>query len=192
MKKLALTAALILASQTTWASNIACYSKSSDFRKTGEQYFELDNNLKVSIRNKNNIKAINKAIKGNWSGKIIETSCTGSDKRPKREVDRGTVKASFSSKNNSLVVARIQKKMATSKTSGGDKLEPLLRDNIFSLNTSKASIFSSNKIRQKVGAGSRLVERVLDLSLKGDTLVVNIDEYANGVFVNSQTLHLSR
>ena len=186
---------LLFATQigTSYARTIDCYEESPNLKKMGQNYFDLDKNIRIDRSDEKKIKAIQKSLKGKWRGTIVEISCTGPDRSPRRKIEYGTVKASFSNKGIPLIIAHLQKKFLNTNISRGEKVTPLLKDQIFSLTTTISSINSTTKFRQKINANTyRTLEWIFNLHVNNDMLYFNVDQYSNGVFEFNQSLNLAK
>jgi hypothetical protein len=176
------------------AHALSCYEKSSSFAKLGDDYFNLDNNLTVNSKDRKAAASIVKNLRGKWQGTIVETECKGPDREPEEKIKNVKLKATFLSSSNDLIRADLQKKYIEDGRSENDKFLLINKDAIFDFNVSGNVIKATEKQRRRLVEtdASRLVEITSSITVKGDSAIIELTHYSNGVYVFHQLFKLKK
>lgn len=192
MNRLKVVAVLAMLLYLPAAHALGCYEESPSYNNLGERYFDLDRNLNLTDRERNEAAAILQRLEGAWKGEIVELECTGPDRAPREKIKQAEAKATLSTSSNSLLRLSLSKEYVSENYTKNEKLDLLNKDYIFDIAISDDGISGSEKYRRKIGKDSRLVEIISRIEGSADSLRIEITHYSNGVFVFNQTITLER
>ena len=174
------------------AQALSCYEESPSYSRLGDRYFDLDQNMYLTSREKNEASAILQSLEGAWKGEIVEFECTGPDRAPREKIKQANAKATLSTSGNSLLRISLSKDYVEDSYTKNDRLDLLNKDKIFDIEISDNVIATSEKYRRKSGQDSRLVEIISRIESNDDSVRIELTHYSNGVFVFNQTITLIR
>lgn len=174
------------------AQALSCYEESPSYSRLGDSYFDLDKNMYLTSREKNEASAILQSLGGAWKGEIVEFECTGPDRAPREKVKQANAKATLSTSSNSLLRISLSKEYVYESHTKNDRLDLLVKDKIFDIEISDNVIVTSEKYRRNIGESSRLVEIISRIESNDDSVRIELAHYSNGVFVFNQTITLIR
>lgn len=167
------------------AADHTCYQLSPNAVELGEAYYALDREIKLTDEAETALTQALKTLSGNWQGTLIETSCTGSDEAPKKEVIKLKTTANLSINSKDELRIEAQKHGYANDIERGETIILFNREGIYNFRSGDNAIISAEKIRLAANKASRLLETISHLSFNDDTLALTIDIYSNGVYVQT-------
>jgi hypothetical protein len=187
------TAVLIIAiSYFPSAFAVQCYEESPNLATQGEDYFNVDDQEKLSYKDIKKVKNYVNLLKGEWVGDIVEISCSGPDKAPKKKTKRAAVEAELSKSSKSPLIMTLKKEYSRDGVYKGENLYLLNKDTTNALEISDGNLSASDKQRKPGPRASRLVETISTVDLNGTSLNIYVTYYSNGVLVYSQKMSLEK
>jgi len=174
------------------AKAVTCPSESKDYQRSQDNYFKLDDPLKLSDKEKQKKAKFLQSLEGKWSGTIVETNCKGSARSPETEVLNIDTKIKLSMTGQDLLKLDLWSKYPLKATS--KDLRYILPDHsIYQLKLSKNKIAVTTKERVKfASAGTPLVEIVTVIERTKRSLLIDLTYYSNGSFVSHQVMKLKK
>lgn len=87
----------------------SCYEQSPNVANADDDYYNLDDTVKLSNDESNQLKTFFKRIRGNWKGEIVYSECRGPDRAPRIITKRATVTAKATLPSSQQVAINAQK-----------------------------------------------------------------------------------
>lgn len=190
MKRLALC--LLAISFNTFANDYSCYAPSPNALALGEDYYALDREITLNDEAETSLRNTLQELTGKWHGTLTETSCTGSDKVPKRKVTQLKTTANLTVTNKGELRIKARKRGYSDNVEKGETLTLFIREAIYGFNHSNNTLTSSEKIRLSSKQASRLLETISLVSYRDNTLKLSVAYFSNGVYVQTLNFKLNR
>ena len=210
------TASLLFAvvvSCSTPALAITCYSPSPNLLKLGEQYYNLEEAQPLTKKDKQSLSRFYKQLEGRWSGKSKETECRGPDRKPRKEYNSYTIENKITSGSDSSFTMKVKRHRLRDKVNKQTIYQFFVRNAPTSLiDVSPSRLVVSQRHRLAARGGkptpvsdklastksvgqrkfSRIIETLIELTLKSNRLSIKKQVYSNSVLVMEEVQSLTK
>jgi len=176
-----------------------CFEKSQRLIELKNDYYGLEPNGKISIKDRKLLNEFYSNIKGEWKGVIQYKICEGRERSPKLTLKKANATVEIKMATNYLLIKL--KKSRNDYNIGSEKLK-LLGDKgllYFKFKSKNNLVFSEIIRKRNVNGGSRQMEQNYKFEFikdgykkKEDILNFSISHYLNGVFIGDEKWSMIR
>ena len=172
---------------------MACYEKSPHLVAQQDRYFTQDSYVVLSDDDKAVLNNLFNKLNGKWEGDSTHTVCSGPDSAPRQETQHATVNAEVSAGTNVSISMLAEINYTEDKIARHQSINLSGNAGFYQLKiigTDHVTI-SEKYRRSNINASSRLIETIFDIALEGDSFMMTISYYTNGVLtgVDRWSLH---
>lgn len=191
MKRLPLF--LLIFSMDVMADATACYAPSPNATLLGEAYYALDREIKLDSASASSLQTLLQSLQGRWHGRLIETSCTGPDHTPNRQVSNLTTVANLSVNNKGELQVKARKRGYAHNLEKGETILLFAKNAIYDFSQKDGVTNTSEKMRlRSTYDSSRLLETISRLSFQDEVLSLQVNYFTNGIYVQTLDFKLTR
>lgn len=176
-----------------------CFEKSQSLINLQDDYYELEPNVKISVKDKKLLDELYRNIKGQWKGEVAYKICEGHERAPRISLKKAISTVEIKITTNYLLIKT--KKRKDDQSIGSQKLKLLGENGLLYLNFENKDhlVFSEIIRKRNAHRGSRLMEQIYKFKFKkdvhktrGDRLKFSISHYVHGIFVGDETWSMIR
>ena len=184
---------ILIISTTTFisaASAVQCFSPSPDLLQSGDSYYDLDTQIKLTASEKKQIRTLYRLLKGRWEGTLDVLECKGSDKHPRPINKKAEVTASTKEGLHNNLVMRVENYYRQERMKRSDRYD--LFDERYILNISHEGNVIEGSQKYRIGGRYRssLVERVSNIITNNHGFVFTSTIYTNGYLTKQEIYRL--
>ncbi|WP_062269349.1 hypothetical protein [Endozoicomonas arenosclerae] len=192
MKFIKLSSFLAATLLSTSVMAIDCLKKSDNYIAQGEDYFDAEDHLTFSNKQKKELQKLLKELKGEWKGTFYEVDCRGPQSALRVHDVNSSVKAKVASGRHETIAFRLAKK--NKSTTRTELVELFNKYNLFEFKKRQSEIEMVEKFYSgRAGGGSNLVERQITFTRPDKkTLKIDVTGYINGYFGYKHSIDLKK
>jgi len=171
----------------------SCYEKSPNLEAHGDDYYDLAKNPAPSPSDLKTMTQYFKSLEGDWEGTAVATECFGNSKKPEERHFDAQIEAKVASGNEGALNVDYEFYNTEKKTRQLKKirLDGSKGNQVFRVRANDVTSNEKFRIRNRNGS-SRLIERYVQVSGKGEKLSVEITNYTNGYLSEHETWTLKK
>ncbi|MFW5432041.1 MAG: hypothetical protein ACKE5M_07040 [Methylophilaceae bacterium] len=180
-----------------------CYEPSPNLVNLNDEYYNLDETIKLSNEDKDTLNNFFRSATGKWKGTSQHIECRGPDRAPRKIVKNAIVKAKAKLASRTQLTINAEKDYTEERVKKSDNFTLLNLKNTYNLafpgNNSlvlsekyrRANNYQANskdtKNKTTKIRTSRLSETIYEISSSTNALTLTRLYYTNGVYVGEET-----